>query len=179
MNCYTESFFQNCSLIAPSRLSGCMFIYCSIAPPWLILSHIPLLIFLSCLSSTTNMKKFLVSQVALTTVWTALSLESLSPACGSQRGAFRSAFLQLGTPAQLQLWKLWRSGPSWLRVPEELHNTPQPKCVMWSQVIFIILFLELYGETYFACILDFLLLHFSLTQKINRCPQNLLGSPFL
>lgn len=52
---------------------------------------------------------------------------------------------------------------------------------MWPQVIGIILFLELYRETYFPCILDFLLLPLfsSQTQKINRCPQNLLRSPFL
>lgn len=88
MNCYTESFFLNCSLIAPSRLSDCMFIYCSIAPPWFILFYtFPLLIFPFCPSSSTNMKNFLVSQGALTTFWRALSLGSVFPACDKQTGA--------------------------------------------------------------------------------------------
>lgn len=156
MNCYTESFSQNCSLIAPSRLSGCMFIYCSIAPPWLILSHIPLLIFLFCLSSTKNMKKLLASQAALATVWRALSLGCLSPACSSQTGEL--SLPPAGNTSTAPAKETVEIRPSCQRVPEELQDTPQPKSVMWPQVIVRILFLDLYRKTYFACILDFLLL---------------------
>lgn len=67
MNCHAESFFQNCSLIAPSRLSECVFIYCSIAPPWFTPLHAFPLSISFLLSSNTNAKNFLVSQGTLTT----------------------------------------------------------------------------------------------------------------
>lgn len=138
MNCYTESFFLNCSLIAPSRLSDCMFIYCAIAPPWFILLYtFPLLIFPFCPSSNTNMKNFLVSQGVLTTFWRALSLGPVFPACDKQTGAFSSAFLPSCTPpAWLQQssaqGKVWRSDPNYYSVSEELQNALRSKSVMWS-----------------------------------------------
>lgn len=67
MNCHAESFFQNCSLIAPSRLSECVFIYCSIAPSWFTPLHtFPLSIFPACFLQTYT-KHFFVKQGTLTT----------------------------------------------------------------------------------------------------------------
>lgn len=68
MNCHAESFFQNCSLIAPSRLSRVrvyLLLHCTLMI--YSLAHIPT-IDLSCLlSSNTNTKHFLVKQGTLTT----------------------------------------------------------------------------------------------------------------
>lgn len=91
MNCYTESFFQNCSLIAPSRLSGCLLIYCSIAPP-MIDSFSHSTIDFSVLSFFNHKYEEIPHEPSCLNHCSKSCFFRVSlPACGRQTGVFSSA----------------------------------------------------------------------------------------
>lgn len=93
MKCHAESFFQNCSLIAPSRLSESVFIYCSIAPSWFTPLHtFPLSIFLAC---------FLQTQIRSISLWNLnhLYFWRVLFVCPHKQCVLAACSLPLGVPA--------------------------------------------------------------------------------
>lgn len=118
MNCYTKNFFRNCSLIAPSRLSDC--VYLLVLCTLMIYSLLRILTvgFFSSAFFKHKYENFLVTQGILATFGRAFSSGSIFPASANQMGAFSSASLQLCTSAaQLQQisvqWEVRRSDPKY------------------------------------------------------------------
>lgn len=180
MNCYTENIFQNCSVIAPSRLLVCMFIYCSIAPLWFILFYaFALLIsFLSCFKH--KYEECPCELRCLNQLFKSPFFRFCLPACDRQTGAFSSAFLQLCTAAarlsavvsaelRPQLLQCFRRTAEHLTV--KLCDGIIGDCLyfFWSWAI---------GTHILSVCLDFLLLPFSLHKhRSTDVKETLRNSP--
>lgn len=133
MNCHAERFFQNCSLIAPSRLSRVrvyLLLHCTLMI--YSLAHIPT-IDLSCLlSSNTNTKHFLVKQGTLTTS----TFEEFFMSAHAGSSSWQPvAFLQVPQPLGSGQWWEQGSDPNCCSSSEELQSTSQPRSAMWSYII--------------------------------------------
>ena len=136
MNCSTEDSFPNCSLVAPSSLSDCLFTAPLHAHHLFSLMHSHRQFFFSVFKH--KYEEFPCELRCLNHLGKSPLARVYLPSPGQLAGSLRLSLPPAARACRVTSWCwAWRSDPSSYGVPEELQNASQSKSAMGSWVIVV------------------------------------------